>query len=184
MKIKHLLLLAFVFFGVAILPTFNALTVRADSISYATLLSRKKYDDYAKACFSFEFSGNGEEIRKLNRNDWDIEFGNGGDLFHVTMVVDDQSRIADLGELNWSDNFEVPALPAHPKPAREPSVKAVIGHLYVVHTKDTETDFYALFRVESLEAGDKVTISWKRIESPKETESQYSGAVSFLSAHL
>lgn len=171
MKIKQILFCAFVLAGFALLPLANLWTSQADdSVSYATLLSRKKYKDYERACFSFEFGGNGAEISKLNRNDWDVQFGNGDDVFHVDMVVDDQSRIADLGALNWTDKFEVPVLPAHPQPAREPSVKAVAGHIYLVHTKDTETDLYALFRVESLEAGDNVTISWKTIKSPKETE--------------
>jgi len=39
--------------------------------------------------------------------------------------------------------------------------------MYVVHTKDRETDMYALFRVEALEPGKSVTISWKRIQSPE-----------------
>src|SRR3712207_336928 len=113
MKIKHLPLVVFALFSAAIVPISNVWTSQSnDSISYATLLSRKKYDDYARACFSFEFGGNGEEIRKQNRNDWDIQFGNGGDVFDVTMIVDDQSRIADLGELNWNDNFDVPVLQA------------------------------------------------------------------------
>jgi len=135
----------------------------------ATLLSRKKYDDYAKACFSFEHGMNGEEAQKVTRNDWDVQFGNGGDVFDVTMVTDDRSRIKDLGELSWSNEFEVPILPAHPNPEiREPSVAAVVGHMYAVHTVDTETDLYALFRVESLEPGNNVTISWKVVPSPEQ----------------
>jgi hypothetical protein len=170
MKIKNFLLIAFVFVGLIIVTALDTSTIRADgTIGYATLLSRKKYNDYAKACFSFEFGGNGEEVQKLARNDWDLQFGNGGDVFHVTMVTDDRSRIADLGELNWDDKFEVPVLPAHQTPTREPNVKAAVNHVYLVHTTDSDTDFYALFRVESLEAGDYVKISWKRIDTPKET---------------
>lgn len=134
-----------------------------------TLLSRDKYNDYERACFSFEHGINGKEAIEITQNDWDVQFGNGEDFFHVTMVTDDRSRIKDLGELNWSGDFEVPVLPAHPDPQiREPSVAAVVGHMYVVHTKDTETDLYALFRVESLQPGDKVTISWKVVPSPEQ----------------
>ena len=138
-----------------------------DGVKNATLFSRQKHKDYARACFSFEHGVNGEDALKLTRNDWDVQFGNGGDTFQVTMVTDDRSRIKDLGELNWQDEFKVPALAPHADPKeREPEVAAVAGHIYVVHTRDTETDLYALFRVESLERGDSVTISWKLIPPP------------------
>lgn len=139
----------------------------SSSLNYGTLYSRQKYDDYPRACFSFEFGGNGEGIQDKVRNDWDLQFGNGGNVFDVTMVVDDQSRIADLGKLSWDDDFEIPVLPAHPEPTREPDVKAIVGHIYLVHTKDRNTDIYTLFRVESLKKDDTVTISWKRIDSPE-----------------
>src|ERR1051325_8006054 len=46
-------------------------------------------------------------------------------------------------------------------------VKAVAGHLYVVHVVDETSDFYALLRVESVERGDKCIISWRRIPTPQ-----------------
>ncbi|MEW6207348.1 MAG: hypothetical protein AB1631_03210 [Acidobacteriota bacterium] len=138
----------------------------------ATLLARRKVDDhdnYTKAAFSFKHGINGDEALEITRNNWDLLFGNNPDedSFDVTMVTDDCSRIKDLGELNWSDNFKVPVLPAHPKPTREPSVKAIVGHIYLVHSKDTKDDHYALFRVESLEHEVRVTISWKLIPPPR-----------------
>jgi hypothetical protein len=39
--------------------------------------------------------------------------------------------------------------------------------MYVVHTKDTKTDLYFLFRVESLDPLKSVTISWKGVQSPE-----------------
>lgn len=137
-----------------------------------TLESRKKtndHDNYVNAAFSFEHGVNGAEARAVTRNDWDILFGNSPepDSFDVTMITDDCSRILDLGAFNWSDAFTVPLLRAHRTPTREPSVKAVVGHMYVVHTKDRETDMYALFRVEALEPGKSVTIAWKKIQSPE-----------------
>jgi hypothetical protein len=138
----------------------------------ATLVARRiteEGDNYVDATFSFEHGRNGRDALPVTRNDWDLLFGNSrdSDTFDVTMVVDDCSRIRDLGELNWADNFEVPILPAHPEPTREPSVRAVVGHMYVVHTKDSETDLYALFRVETLETGKSVTISWKVVPAPE-----------------
>lgn len=63
---------------------------------------------------------------------------------------------------------------AQPKapPHREPKVdsifvKAIIGHMYVIHVVDKKRDFYALFRVEALERGDNCTITWKLIPSPE-----------------
>ena len=125
-------------------------------------------DNYVDAAFSFEFGMNGVGALPLTRNDWDILFGNSPsfDTFEVTMVTDDRSRIKDLGALNWGDAFQVPVLPAYPVPTRDPDVAAIVGHMYVVHTKDTETDLYALFRVESLEPLKSVTISWKSVQRP------------------
>jgi hypothetical protein len=45
-------------------------------------------------------------------------------------------------------------------------VKAIVGHMYVIHVVDDTRDFYALFRVEALERGDKCTISWKLTADP------------------
>jgi hypothetical protein len=57
------------------------------------------------------------------------------------------------------------------KPRIDPLfVKAVIGHLYVIHVVDESRDFYALFRVENLERGDNCTISWRLISPPRTLE--------------
>ena len=63
--------------------------------------------------------------------------------------------------------------PASPRPKRDGRtntspefVKAIVGHVYVIHVVDDLNDFYALFRVEALETGDNCTISWKRITAP------------------
>ena len=132
-------------------------------------------DNYAEATFSFEKGVNGEANQKLTRNDWDLLFFASRkkdgyvvkNLFGVTMIADDCSRIKDLGELNWTDNFEISKLPAYEKPTREAEVEAIAGHIYLVHTKDSETDLYALFRVEELKSGESATISWKLIPNPE-----------------
>ena len=126
-------------------------------------------DNYQDATFSFEFGMNGVGTLPMTRNDFDILFGNSPsvDTFEVTMVVDDRSRIQDLGALNWGDSFQVPEVPAYPVPTRDPDVNVIVGHMYVVHTKDTETDLYALFRVEALVPRTSVTISWKSVRSPE-----------------
>ena len=125
-------------------------------------------DNYVDATFSFEFGMNGPGSLSLTLNDWDILFGNSPnrDTFAVTMVTDDCSRIRDLGALNWNDTFQVPVLQAYLVPTSEPTVDAVVGHMYVVHTKDTQTDLYFLFRVEALDPLKSVTISWKAVQRP------------------
>src|ERR1700742_2630455 len=95
-------------------------------------------DNYAYATYSFKFAGNGPEIQQLCRNDWDLLFGNSPteDAFDVSMAGDDRSRIKDLGRYNWGDKLYIPTLSAYEEPEREPSVKAVVGHIYLVHTRD------------------------------------------------
>jgi len=127
-------------------------------------------DNYDLAAYSFKFGGNGPEVRKLCRNNWELLFGNSpeGDTFDVTMVTDDRSRIRDLGKLDWNQKFHVPAFPAYEEPVREPSVKAVEGHMYLVRSRDSNTDLYTLFRVEKLVPGEYVEITWKIIPKPKD----------------
>ncbi|MFZ0751948.1 MAG: hypothetical protein WAM70_21490, partial [Pyrinomonadaceae bacterium] len=53
------------------------------------------------------------------------------------------------------------------KPKIDPMfLRAVVGHIYVIHVVDDTRDFYALFRVEALSKGDGCTISWRIIPAP------------------
>ena len=136
-----------------------------------TLMKREMkngVDNYPYATYSFKCGGNGPKIQKLCRSNWELLFGNSAeaDSFDVTMTADDRSRIRDLGSHTWANKFTVPNLPEYGKPQREPSVKAIVGHVYVVHAKDTDTDLYALFRVEKLVPGQHVDITWKLIPAP------------------
>ena len=139
---------------------------------FVTLVARRLTngrDNYVDACFSFEFGMNGEAALPVTFNDWDILFGNSPDhdTFDVTTVGDDRSVIQDLGALNWGDAFQVPVVTPHPVPTNGPDINAVVGHMYVVHTKDSNSDLYALFRVEALDPLKSVTISWKSVRSPE-----------------
>jgi hypothetical protein len=175
MKIKRLVLLSVVFICcLTLLPNLGTQLAQnnSDAPRYASLVKRVKVgdkDNYARAAFSFSYGANGEAAQRLTRNNWDLLFGNSPtpDAFDVTMVTDDCSRIKDLGQLSWNDKFDVPVLPAYPRPTSEPSMKAVVGHMYLVHNKDRDTDHYALFRVEKLVPGEKVTISWKLLTRPE-----------------
>ena len=52
------------------------------------------------------------------------------------------------------------------KPGTPMYVKAVAGHVYVIHVVDDENDFYALFRVDQLFRADSCVVSWKLIDAP------------------
>ena len=157
-----------------------------------TLYSRAKYKDkfegYGKSTFSFKHDIRSDTGREVTGNNYELEYGgidwNGdSDWFKVTMVTDDCSRIKDLGALNWSDIFDVPYLSASVAPQkgdRMPSktetyeessngqvTKVVAGHIYVLHSKDSDSDFYTLFRVDKLVPSNEVTISWKVVPSPE-----------------
>jgi len=76
------------------------------------------------------------------------------------------------GRVIWStDSPDGPTeSPVSPKFTRPPKVdpiflKAIVGHMYVAHVVDDNSDYYALFRVDALD--DQVcSISWKLIPTP------------------
>jgi hypothetical protein len=143
-----------------------------EEIKTGKLLKRKienGLDNYAYAAYNFKFGGNGPEIQRLCRNNWDLLFGNSPtpDAFDVSTVADDRSRIKDLGRYDWNDKFYIPRLPAYEEPEREQSVKAIVGHMYLVHTRDTDNNYYVLFRVERLVSEESVEINWKMIDPPQ-----------------
>ena len=158
-----------------------------------TLYSRAKHKDklevYGKSTFSFKHGVRSDVGREVTRNNYELQYGginwNGdSDWFTVAMVTDDCSRIKDLGALSWSEIFDVPYLPASLAPQkgiRMPSktetyeessngqvTRVVAGHIYVLHSKDSDSDFYTLFRVDKLVPSDEVTISWKVVPSPEQ----------------
>ena len=115
----------------------------SEEIKTGKLLARaveNGVDNYIYATFSFKFGGNGPEVQKLCRNNWDILFGNSvlDDGFDVTMAGDDRSRIKDLGRYKWEQQFNVPRLSAFEEPDRQESVKAILGHIYLVHVRDRD----------------------------------------------
>lgn len=165
----------FILFAVLLVGLGSQISTAAqttnDEIKTGKLVKRKSengVDNYIYAAYSFKFGGNGPEVEKLCRNNWDVLFGNGGmnDALDVTMVVDDRSRIKDLGKYAWTDNFHIPRMSAYEEPEREPSVPAMLGHIYLVHTRDTDSDYYALFRVDRLVSEESIEISWKLIDPP------------------
>jgi len=172
-KLQPLLVSVVLVFAVLLLgaPVKSAqnLFAKPQTVTLVARRQREGFDNYTRAAFSFKYGANGDSAQKIVRNNWDVLFGNSldADIFDVTMVTDDCSRIRDLGKLDWSEIVNVPVLPAYTTPTREPSVQAVVGHIYEIHVKDRDNDHYALFRVESLAARESVTISWKLAPSPE-----------------
>jgi len=73
-------------------------------------------------------------------------------------------ELPDTG-LRTSDR---PVRPKHDgKPRVDPMfVKAIAGHMYVIHVVDDVDDFYVVFRVEEIERGSNCTISWRMVPAP------------------
>ena len=150
-----------------------------------------KYSE-RRSWFSFEFGVVGKADRGAAGDQWDIGYGflnvNGEDFIQVAHGREDRGVIKDLGALTWADDFEVPVLAPLPVvPEGQQRVigvnasagkadhwsrtngvfaKAVVGHIYAVRVKDDDSDFYALFRVESIEQGRSCTISWRLASAP------------------
>jgi hypothetical protein len=153
----------------------------------AILLSQAAHNDFAKAIFNFQLGLRGDS--QAHSTMYDIRYGglsyDRDDRFDVPIYHGSRSKIIDLGALNWAEVFDVPILYANPEPydgGRSDSywdgqlvrslpentmVKVVVGHMYLLHTKDKERDLYVMFRVESLKTGDEVTITWKVVPSPE-----------------
>lgn len=179
----------------AVLLCNSHLAAEAQRFSYcdsqppsATLLSQIAHKAFAKANFNFQLGVRGDSVSPSTRNIYDLRYGGlsydgDNDWLDVPIAHGSRSKIIDMGALNWADVFDVPILYANPEPydgARTDSfsngklarslpentiVKAIVGHIYLLHTKDNDRDLYVMFRVESLKAGDEVTITWKVVPS-------------------
>lgn len=155
----------------------------------ATLFSQIEHKDFDRASFSFELGVLGDKKLLERRTHYDLRFGgvrvdNYDHWFDVGRGSGTRSQLKDLGELNWPDLYHVPVLFANAVPhdgltgykhdkgrvveitPANVNVKAIAGHMYVLHVKDEKSDFYVLFRVESIKPEGECTISWKRVPSP------------------
>lgn len=144
-------------------PTRGA-SPTVDTSAHEWLLSRQKHGDYEKSTFSFEHGLRDDPEHAVTRNDWDLQFDNSAaarpDMFGVRMVRDDISLFADLGELGFADVD--PAKAAEVRMLDE--LECFVGHLYVVHTMDTETNRWAFFRVIVHHSNDSVRIEWLALD--------------------
>ena len=156
----------------------------------ATLLSHIGHDDFTKSNFNFRLGVRGDSTSPPTRNIYDLRYGglsynHDSDWFDVPIAPSSRSKIIDLGSLNWSDVYDIPILYANLEPydgmrtdsfnhgrlvsslPENTLVKVIDGHMYLLHTRDNDRDYYIMFRVEALKPGDEVTISWKVVPSPE-----------------
>jgi hypothetical protein len=161
-----------------------------DTLRTVTLLARAKHDDAKVATINFAIGVRGDSKNPLTNNYFDLRYGgrseNGDmDWFDVPMGDNSWSQLRDLGESGWSDIYDVPILPASSTPhnngiaeifqagkvvQRSPDgvlVKAILGHMYLLHSNHDKVDLYVLFRVEEIKPSDECTISWKVVPSPE-----------------
>jgi len=155
-----------------------------------SLLSHIKHEDFAKANFNFKLGVRGDSDSPSTRNVYDLRYGGcsydqDNDWFDVPIGHGSSSQIIDLGALDWTDIYDTPFLYASPVPhdgmradsyqngkmirstPENTLVKAVVGHMYLLHAKGSDRDFYVMFRVGSLKSGDEVKVSWKIVRSPE-----------------
>ncbi len=174
--------------GATVAPSVCGAPDEQASLRRVVLFSRIKHQDqhqgYGKAAFSFE-QGIRSDGAKTTRNYFDIVYGTtsidgDSDWFNVS---ENLSRIKDLGEMSWDDVQLVPILLARPEGSTPETrwtagesyevssdgrvTKAVMGHIYLLHVKDSDSDFYVMFRVEKLKPSDRCVISWKIVPSPE-----------------
>ena len=161
-----------------------------DTSRTVTLLAQAKHNDYNAATVNFALGVRGDSKDPPTNNYYDVRYGGRSenadmDWFDLPMGDNSWSQIKDLGEASWSDVYEVPVLLASTTPhnngmteiyqagrvvQRSPEgvlVKAILGHMYLLHSKHDKVDFYALFRIEKMVPSDECTISWKVVRSPE-----------------
>lgn len=145
------------------------------------LFNRTAFRDEEKGTFSFALGIRDDPIGAA-RSDWELNYSSYGrmDIFGVRTITDDKSVILDLGDVEFKDLKELPAIPKWTDGEND-CAPAVVGHTYLVHTKDSDSDHISLFRVKKMEEGKTCSIDWihwipgplpKQLELSAQTKNQ------------
>jgi hypothetical protein len=120
---------------------------------------------YAPACYSFQYATQDVDV---TNNDWDVLYYM--DAFHVLTVVDDESVVVDLGEVDLRDLPATIDLSQYPTDddGLHDRVPALLGHTYWVRTLDGDSRLVAAFTVRALDPQVGVQIEWVRSLSADE----------------
>lgn len=172
MRIKLALMVLFVLlaFSTFLSPTHvlseSSNIKPAERVTLLNLRRTKSHSDFEKASVSFRPYTYNAVIGPNTDRDLvygGLNFNGDRDWFKVALERDDQSRIKDLGQMDWSADISVPVLPIRPCPADGPCgrikipprssgkkiddedlnphiAKPIIEHMYLVHTYDEERD--------------------------------------------
>ena len=178
-------------FAILALAVVLSADTSAQEPQRVTLYSRMKYerDGYGRAAFQFKagIRSDHKDWSDTTKNRYHVLYGNGmvngeSDWIALSAEKDSWDRVKDIGAVEWADLCCAQPLPTPPRETlmRTPKkgetfeasseqrvAKAVVGHMYVLHVKNKTHDFYVMFRVDELEAGDHCTISWKIMASPE-----------------
>jgi len=116
---------------------------------------------YAASTYSFEHDT--RDDAKKTGNDWDFAFNDSSDggTMRVRTVTDDRSEIWDLGPIDFDAALRGDFNPVEPSTY----AAAIEGHLYALHTLDTESDYWILLKVLEL-TDDGMIFEWMRVEDP------------------
>lgn len=130
------------------------------------LRAYERYDAYVPATCSFEHAT--VDDARTTRNDWDLLLRGHRSpyTFDVCTVTDDRSGILDLGPV------PLEAVRLSPRLEREVGEERAgvhVGHSYLIHTRDRDTDLWTRIRVIDLDPEGICTIAWEilRDDSPR-----------------
>ena len=109
-----------------------------------------------KASFSFGYGVRDHPLSRIKRNDWDIRLTNNSGL-RVCTQADDRSTIVDIGVKEFDEIEKLPSLPTWTD--RQVAPKAIAGHVYLIHTLDSDSDYMSLIRVIDVKP-DSMKMEW------------------------
>lgn len=111
-------------------------------------------NSYDLAAYSFEFETR-EDVQRV-KNDWDFLFTDG--RFRVRTVSDDRSDVWDLGACD----FDKPAFDK-PEAGKTDDLKAAKGRVYIIHTDDSDSDYWIKMQVVEQRPAQWILLRWERI---------------------
>ena len=165
---------------------------QAPALHDVTLFSRAGHHeaDLGKSAYSFYALARSDNFPSPMRHKANLYYGSyafsdGSDWFSVSAGGPELTRIKDLGAKTWSDMVSTPFVPVTPhstegiraanrgesfEESSEGRVtKVALGHVYVIHVKGDEEDYYVMLRVDDLAPSDRCTISWRVVPPPEQS---------------
>jgi tetratricopeptide (TPR) repeat protein len=136
------------------------------------LLHSRRYagGGYLQSAYSFLYES--ADVRN-HHNDVQLLFDNSGrhnNMFETNMVVGQENRVADLGDVAFDKDADPGKIAAHGEGSWSSNTcKAVEGHVYLEHVKDRwGNDFFVLFKVVAVEKESKyLAFVWRRLPGGK-----------------